>query len=231
MAASQRVITPIFVSIQQNCMILPLWRQGKDTYEIARILSIRRESLMDPKPPFWTDERIAEMTDYWMQGYSASQVAVFIGAASRCSILGKVHRLGLNPVPLTRKKSVPRKPPRPYKPRLRIVSANGNSSQIRVFESIESEPLEMRCAEVIPLNVSLLDLEPGACRYPYGDGPFTFCGQPASGSYCPGHRYLTHVETRVPLTREERLEKHREYNATRRLELRAEQRLQGKVTA
>lgn len=31
---------PIFVSIQQSCMILPLFRQGKDTLEIARLLAI-----------------------------------------------------------------------------------------------------------------------------------------------------------------------------------------------
>lgn len=40
MAWPLRVITPIFVSRQAICMILPLWRQGKNTNEIVRILSI-----------------------------------------------------------------------------------------------------------------------------------------------------------------------------------------------
>jgi hypothetical protein len=31
---------PIFVSIQQSCMILPLWRQGHDTQIIATTLCI-----------------------------------------------------------------------------------------------------------------------------------------------------------------------------------------------
>lgn len=29
-----------FVSRQQECMILPLWKQGKDTLEIARMLAL-----------------------------------------------------------------------------------------------------------------------------------------------------------------------------------------------
>ena len=34
------VKTEYFVSPQQECMIVPLWRQGKDTLDIARALSI-----------------------------------------------------------------------------------------------------------------------------------------------------------------------------------------------
>lgn len=29
-----------FVSNQQECMILPLWRRGHDTWEIARLLAL-----------------------------------------------------------------------------------------------------------------------------------------------------------------------------------------------
>lgn len=47
----------------------------------------------------------------------------------------------------------------------------------------------LRCVEVEPRHVSLLDLQQGGdCRWPYGDGPFTFCGHPAVfGSYCGPH--------------------------------------------
>lgn len=39
-----------------------------------------------------------------------------------------------------------------------------------------------------PLNLSLNDLEPHHCRWPYGDGPFVFCGHPKDeGSYCAYH--------------------------------------------
>jgi hypothetical protein len=42
------------------------------------------------------------------------------------------------------------------------------------------------------LRVSLVDIEPHQCRYPYGDGPFTFCGhgKAEGSSYCAPHRLL-----------------------------------------
>ena len=41
---------------------------------------------------------------------------------------------------------------------------------------------------------TLLDLPTEGCRWPYGDGPFTFCGElvDRSGPYCPGHRAKAH---------------------------------------
>ncbi len=48
-------------------------------------------------------------------------------------------------------------------------------------------------ADVVPLHVSLIDLQPGQCRWPYGDGPFTFCGceQFDGSSYCEPHSALS----------------------------------------
>lgn len=39
------------------------------------------------------------------------------------------------------------------------------------------------------LDLSLLDLTPRTCRWPYGDGPFTFCGHPCDPvlPYCDYH--------------------------------------------
>jgi GcrA cell cycle regulator len=53
-------------------------------------------------------------------------------------------------------------------------------------------------ADVIPLHVSFDDLRHGQCRYPYGEGPFTFCGCEAlpSLSYCEPHHRLTHGDDR-----------------------------------
>ena len=46
----------------------------------------------------------------------------------------------------------------------------------------------LRCVEIDPLHVSLVNLEFGQCRWPYGEGPFSFCGHPAIfGSYCGPH--------------------------------------------
>lgn len=42
---------------------------------------------------------------------------------------------------------------------------------------------------VVPLNMELDDLKNSQCRYPYGDGPFTFCGHPVkeNSPYCDEH--------------------------------------------
>jgi len=52
-------------------------------------------------------------------------------------------------------------------------------------------------ADAINAKLSLIDLEPGDCRYPYGgdeDGEaITFCGHPRrqGSSYCTPHFHLT----------------------------------------
>jgi GcrA cell cycle regulator len=56
----------------------------------------------------------------------------------------------------------------------------------------EPEVIALRCAEVVPRNVGLLDLAPADCRYPYGEGPYVFCGLPLTegSSYCSAHNDL-----------------------------------------
>jgi GcrA cell cycle regulator len=59
------------------------------------------------------------------------------------------------------------------------------------------EPVKLRCVDTDPRHLSLLELEPGDCRYPYGGDEegeaITFCGQPcaADSSYCAPHFHLT----------------------------------------
>lgn len=43
----------------------------------------------------WTDARIAQLTQLWSQGVSASGIAEALGDVSRCAVLGKLHRLKL----------------------------------------------------------------------------------------------------------------------------------------
>lgn len=55
------------------------------------------------------------------------------------------------------------------------------------------EQVVLSCTEIEPLHVSLLDLETKHCRWPYGEGPYTFCGHPqfGSSSYCGAHFFLS----------------------------------------
>lgn len=45
---------------------------------------------------------------------------------------------------------------------------------------------------VVPLNIDLDDLKNRQCCYPYGDGPFTFCGHPVrdNSPYCEEHHKI-----------------------------------------
>jgi GcrA cell cycle regulator len=60
-----------------------------------------------------------------------------------------------------------------------------------------AEPVKLRCVGISPRLVSLIEREPGDCRYPYGgdkDGePIVFCGHPRrdGSSYCTPHFHLT----------------------------------------
>jgi GcrA cell cycle regulator len=64
-----------------------------------------------------------------------------------------------------------------------------------IFESMG--PVKLRCVQIDPRHLSLVDLEPGDCRYPYGGDErgeaITFCGHPRrqGTSYCAAHFYLT----------------------------------------
>ena len=57
--------------------------------------------------------------------------------------------------------------------------------------------LQLRCVGIAPRHLSLLDLAPDDCRYPYGgdeDGEtITYCGHPRrkNSSYCGAHFRLT----------------------------------------
>jgi len=59
------------------------------------------------------------------------------------------------------------------------------------------EPVKLRCVGIKPRLLSLIELEDGDCRYPYGgdrDGEaITFCGHPrlAGSRYCAPHCRLT----------------------------------------
>ncbi|HHB83366.1 MAG TPA: GcrA cell cycle regulator, partial [Devosia sp.] len=45
----------------------------------------------------WTDDRVSILKKLWMEGLSASQIAVELGeGVTRNAVIGKVHRLKLS---------------------------------------------------------------------------------------------------------------------------------------
>ena len=45
----------------------------------------------------WTEERVEQLKKLWTEGLSASQIAKRLGDVTRNAVIGKVHRLGLEP--------------------------------------------------------------------------------------------------------------------------------------
>jgi len=140
----------------------------------------------------WNDELIAELKRLHPT-HSAADIAAQLGQGfTRCAILGKCHRLGLVSPQRSSKPKVPRIRVE-RKPILKIIRKNGNSDGMRVLQTTQATaPFVPRCVEIVPRHLTLMDLETGDCRYPYGDDTLTFCGHPVQGesSWCPSHHAL-----------------------------------------
>lgn len=139
----------------------------------------------------WLPEHDIVLRRLRSEGYSSSQIAMELWTElrttySRNAVIGRLHRLGLTVTDYSamtkprivkqRVMSHPRTPmPRIRKPAVRPV--------------LPAETAALRCAEVVPRHVALMDLGASDCRYPYGDGNFTFCGHPKLDdcSYCAAH--------------------------------------------
>ena len=160
----------------------------------------------------WQPEHIDALREHLTEGKSFARIAVLINqqfgtAYTRNSMIGKSHRLGLKSI---NPSGVNISPPRVRKPKaqpatehkirrkfevITILPANGNSSAVRLRRTTRLELAELRCVPIEPRNLTLLDLERGDCRYPYGDRQIIFCGHPViyGSSYCAGHHHLCWV--------------------------------------
>jgi hypothetical protein len=130
--------------------------------------------------------RNARIIEMQADGYSLAKIADEI-EASRSLVAGVLYRAGLM------KKRGPRKERQKKPPRTRT-SPRG----IPTFAPVK---FNVRKADIVPVNVSFDQLERDMCRYAYGDGPFTFCGNPreSNHSWCPDHCMIVYkpVEARV----------------------------------
>lgn len=117
----------------------------------------------------WEPEHESALAGFMAEGLSFAESAAAINCKfgthySRSSAIGKAFRIGL--ACAENAKSPPR---------------------------LSVEAIQLRCVEITPRHVLLLDLKPNDCRYPYGDRDITFCGHPKQEgfSYCTPHRFLT----------------------------------------
>jgi len=161
----------------------------------------------------WTPEHSQALRDLVAGGLSFARAAAeinarFATAYTRSAAIGRAKRMGLvgparrkaRPVPATAPGSLkapkPQKAPRPAKTRKRG-GAEPAQPELEIVPAIAAAPVKLRRVGISPRLISLVDLEPCDCRYPYGgdkdDEPIAFCGHPrrAGSSYCTPHFHLT----------------------------------------
>ena len=149
---------------------------------------------------YWTDEHTKVLRELLAKGLSYSRIADAINAKfntdySRSATIGRARRMGLvgSDGPREPTASLDVNAPRLHRALER--DATGFRRLMPIFERVETATL--RGVEIVPRHLSLLDLEPGDCRYPYGGDEegetITFCGHPKrpDSSYCTAHFHLT----------------------------------------
>lgn len=138
----------------------------------------------------WTDERVARLKELWSAGWSASQIAADLGFVTRNAVCGKIDRLGLSGIKRSQKVMAARAP---------VIRRTGDhlarvqrivQARSAVDAVIRPEPFVVQdIPHVSPRHIGLMELSDSTCKWPFGDGPFTFCGCEVRGSgpYCVPH--------------------------------------------
>src|SRR5882724_3507815 len=148
----------------------------------------------------WAPEHSAALRDLFGQGMSFSRIAREINAKfkttySRNAALSRAKRMGLDEAG---RSEAP----------VHVIPTLSRQQEVRseirppgfhwpkpAFET--AEPVKLRCVAIEPRHLSLLELEWGDCRYPYGGDTegeaITFCSHPRrpGSSYCAPHLDLT----------------------------------------
>jgi len=136
----------------------------------------------------WSETRVTTLSQLWLDGLSASQIAKQLGGVTRNAVIGKVHRLGLSGrAPASAPSRAPRTAtPRPNRPRRAAVAAPP-------LRKSPARPL-VRADAPAPEGPGLIGdmalLGAHVCKWPIGDPKspdFSFCGRPADGRYCAAH--------------------------------------------
>lgn len=143
----------------------------------------------------WTDARVAQLTQLWTQGVSASGIAEALGDVSRSAVLGKLHRLRLL------RSRAPASAPRRYEgPMSAPPAPTAGPPQVAGRRAGPPEPAKSawREAAFAPLPGTAprdwLSRRFGECAFPVGgdgDALMSCCAPVRSRSaYCPTHHAI-----------------------------------------
>jgi GcrA cell cycle regulator len=120
----------------------------------------------------WTDERVAELSKLWQEGYSARQIAERLDEGiTRNAVIGKANRLGL--------------------------SKPSKSSVTRQQRQKERAEKVLQLQPPIDQGATIYSLTASTCRWPIGDPgdlDFHFCGanSKVAGPYCDYHASMAY---------------------------------------
>lgn len=172
---------------------------------------LKAKELTNEATMSWTDERVEQLRQHWIEGKSASQIAILLGhGLTRNAIIGKVHRLGLvgRAKPSSSAASRPRTPS--SKQGIHRITTSRTTASVAprvvrgatalaIAPRTEIEPEPEACESVVlpmSLRVTIVELKEAMCRWPLGDPTspdFRYCGSPvASGPYCAHHGRLAY---------------------------------------
>jgi GcrA cell cycle regulator len=150
----------------------------------------------------WPPEHSSALRAHVAAGASFSEIVKAINlkfntAYTRNAVIGRAKRMGLvgSDRPQPSPQAGPPCPERIVKPQL----VEPASAVLRRMTAIlkSQQPPKLRCAEVEPRHLSLIDLDCDDCHYPYGGDEegeaITFCGHPRQpgSSYCAPHFQLS----------------------------------------
>jgi GcrA cell cycle regulator len=157
----------------------------------------------------WTPEHSQALRDHVARGISFARAAAEINAQfgtayTRNAAIGRGKRMGLIGSARREDRSVPAKARRPAKAPRQVkarkrpdAESPRSEPQPETVPVVAVAPVMLRCVGMSPRLISLAELEPCDCRYPYGgdkdDEPIAFCGHPRrkGSSYCTPHFRLT----------------------------------------
>ena len=160
------------------------------------------------EPSNWAPAHSDALRKYFAMGMSFAEIARAINRKfkthySRCAAIGRARRLRLGGA--GRPEEVTLMVPKAQSSNLhKVVKSQEALAKWLARLTDRKEMPKLRCVEVDPRGLSLLELKAGDCRYPYGGDEegeaITFCGRPKrkGSSYCTAHFHLTRNPEIVP---------------------------------
>lgn len=135
----------------------------------------------------WPEEHVEQLKRLWALGKSCRQIGEVLGC-TRNAVIGKAHRLGLE------SRAAPPPPPK-KSPRPRVRNRVRKPWKPKPTAPEVTDMQLQQITEVPERLVSFDDLKHRECKFPHGDGPYTFCGRPqwVGSVYCAHHHHVCYT--------------------------------------